>query len=93
MHGAHISHNDIRPETIYYSKQKNDFVIGSFSNCSKGDPNNYNRSLYEADIMMLGSTLLGAFYLTMPIDLAKAKHQNLKYAHKYPILNVLQSMV
>jgi serine/threonine protein kinase len=32
MHGSGLTHNDIRPSNIYYSKQKECFLLGSFSN-------------------------------------------------------------
>lgn len=32
MHGSELTHNDIRPSNVYYSKQKECFLLGSFSN-------------------------------------------------------------
>jgi serine/threonine protein kinase len=33
LHRANITHNDIRPANIYYSSNKNSFLIGSFGSC------------------------------------------------------------
>ena len=32
MHESGLTHNDIRPSNIYYSKQRECFLLGSFSN-------------------------------------------------------------
>lgn len=35
LHTKGISHNDIRPSTVYYSSEKNCYLLGSFANCLK----------------------------------------------------------
>jgi serine/threonine protein kinase len=32
LHGNGLTHNDIRPSNVYYSSQKDCFLLGSFSN-------------------------------------------------------------
>jgi hypothetical protein len=36
IHSNNITHNDIRPENIYYSITKKCFVLGQFAYASKG---------------------------------------------------------
>lgn len=35
LHEADITHNDIRPSTVYYSLNRKCYVLGSFSCCMK----------------------------------------------------------
>lgn len=35
LHKAGITHNDIRPSTIYYSIKKKCYMLGSFSSCMR----------------------------------------------------------
>lgn len=36
LHRAGISHNDIRPSSIFFSVAKNAYVLGNYANCQKG---------------------------------------------------------
>jgi serine/threonine protein kinase len=39
LHRAGISHNDIRPDNVFYSVERNCYLLGNFANCQKGAAN------------------------------------------------------
>lgn len=85
LHEADITHNDIRPSTVYYSLNRKCYILGSYACCSNEDGaggvvmrqssrKTISKMVAEVnrkqfDIHMLGMTLLSAFYLSEIVDL------------------------
>ncbi len=91
LHASGFAHNDIRPPNIYYSANKQQFILGAFSKMARFNENNHENSAQipenmAQDVYMLGMTLLAAFYLVPFIDRKKCAPFNRMFISKYPIL-------
>ena len=84
LHTANITHNDIRPSTVYYCLEKRCYVLGSYGSCmrdtenaailrgrqsSRREPEQQSEiDRKQYDVYLLGMTLLSAFYLSETVD-------------------------
>ena len=109
LHQAELTHNDIRPSTVYYSLSRKCYILGSYGCCMNEAGGvgvimrqSSRRSLSKIqaevnrkqfDIHMLGMTLMSAFYLCEIIDYEVAAQENRKLIDQYEILQLINAML
>lgn len=49
LHAAGLTHNDIRPSTVYYSQQKDCFLLGCFSNVTVSPRDKLTKQMKESN--------------------------------------------